>query len=221
MTRQQRPTRPSSSLLEGEGDIRAYNLTNLDRRQDELVDLVRLLLRSRGTANTETIQKNAQSARKRKELLELIDAINSRTQLRRMLQTAELRTEHNRGARQREREGNKPKRNSDEERPNPFVPSLPGNDKPPAQPPTNQPDLPPIFIPDWPDRTRIDRPESDDVYPTDSEPPQEPVPRLRPRDEDVPDCETVATFLRSLGLPAPVCDARHSKHTTIRGGRNP
>lgn len=213
MTRQPKVARPSSSLLEGERAYRIlYTDEYLDPRIRAAADLARLIRKLQGTARTGTNgrpgSKNAQGA---KELEQLLEETIRRTEIRRSLRTADIRTEHNRGARQKERTDNKQKRQREPKIPPFGIPPSPSKPEPPTEPPTDKPD-----IPETPDRTRIDRPESDDVYPTDSEPPTEPIPRLRPRDEDLPTCQEVQRLFKAIGIPPPVCGGTQ-RTTSIRG----
>lgn len=101
----------------------------------------------------------------------------------------------------------------------PLVPSLPpdtGLDIPTGEPPgPDEPRIPAIGI-EWPKRD-IDKPASDDVYPTDDpdeEQPTEDKPRL---EKDVYECESAKEIAQLFGLPEPVCQRFRGVSATIRG----
>lgn len=210
--RQKKVQRPSGSLLEGE---RAYRILYTDQYQDPRIReshaLANLMKRLLANARTDTTGKNDLKNARSAKLLEQIAKAESRTEIRRRIDTARSAEE-----RARNRSAEKPKtdngqRKDDRRKPTPVLPSPPNLPQLPTTP--DQPELPspPVFPPFPP----IPQLEPVPMLPA----PGQPKPRKRDKNEDDPSCQELAQIARAAGLPEPVCE-RSGKGVRIRGGKN-
>lgn len=164
-----------------------------------------------GNARTDTNGKNASKIARSAKLLEQIAKAESRTEIRRRIDTARTAEE-----RARNRSAEKPKtddgqRKDDRGKPAPVLPSPP--DLPQLPPTPDQPELPPPPV--FPPFPPIPQLEPVPMLP----PPTKPIPRKRDKDSDDPSCEELTQIARAAGLPDPVCK-RSGKGVRIRGGKN-